>query len=59
MKEFTVGFHFRNWILSMECFRFTMLNLSHGVMGNSQSSNLGAQDRFQGGENMICLSMLI
>ena len=36
-----------------------MLNLSHGVMGNSQSSNLGAQDRFQGGENMICLSMLI
>ena len=36
-----------------------MLNLSHGVMDNSQSSNLTTQDRFPGGENMICLSMLI
>ena len=36
-----------------------MLNLSHVVMGDSQSSNLTTQDRFQGGENMTCLSMLI
>ena len=36
-----------------------MLNLSHGVMGNSQSSDLAAQDCFPKGENMICLSMLI
>ena len=36
-----------------------MLNLSHGVMDYSQSSNLAAQDPFPGGENMICLSMLM
>ena len=54
-SEKSAGFHSRNLILDIQCFRLIMLNVMSAVKWlANQISNPVVQDPFLGGENMNC-----